>query len=417
MHILDALSFFLFLCVVSVVCCMLVALYRVSASLRFPPPSSPFLRPTRLPKTQPHSYLHLPTRSQSSAAMLKAAVNNFPGAAGEKKAGLQQQSLNSAFKSPSQQKFGTGTRPLSTASGNVVKHNGAGERRVSPTRGIKRSSSGLAKVLGSQEDAFEYPAINISENGFDLSRHTYNPGNTQTTKQADVFYDENDFDSDIDLDLEDPATKSTVTYPALPPLPRDSAYRSLEPDTQLKREPVSSQAVSWPSSPLEHFKTPPKVAQAKKAAATKRRTLPWLEKDNKVKRESSQMEEEQRSDSEEDPVNPSKRRTLETKQNGDFTPLPKDTNKQAYAWNTTASAVKQQQKNLREANKKLTKANEGTEDDVKHAIAKKKKNTVHRIFLSEEQQHVLNLVVEYRKSVFFTGSAGVFYSLPSVVSC
>ncbi len=37
---------------------------------------------------------------------------------------------------------------------------------------------------------------------------------------------------------------------------------------------------------------------------------------------------------------------------------------------------------------------------------KKKKNTVHRIFLSEEQQNVLNLVTEYKKSVFFTGSAG-----------
>ena len=42
---------------------------------------------------------------------------------------------------------------------------------------------------------------------------------------------------------------------------------------------------------------------------------------------------------------------------------------------------------------------------------KKKKNTIHKIFLSEEQQNVLNLVTEYKKSVFFTGSAGIWSKL------
>jgi ATP-dependent DNA helicase PIF1 len=45
---------------------------------------------------------------------------------------------------------------------------------------------------------------------------------------------------------------------------------------------------------------------------------------------------------------------------------------------------------------------------MKEAIKKKKKNTIHKIFLSEEQQNVLNLVAEYKKSVFFTGSAGMW---------
>jgi ATP-dependent DNA helicase PIF1 len=52
------------------------------------------------------------------------------------------------------------------------------------------------------------------------------------------------------------------------------------------------------------------------------------------------------------------------------------------------------------------KANDGTEDELKKAIEQRKKDTVHRIFLSEEQKHILNLVVNEGKSVFFTGSAG-----------
>jgi len=88
------------------------------------------------------------------------------------------------------------------------------------------------------------------------------------------------------------------------------------------------------------------------------------------------------------------------------TPLLKQTKKDALPWNTTASTVKQQQKNLREVNKKLVKKNNATEDGLAKAMSTKKKNFVHRVFLSEEQQHVLDLVVRQEKSVFFTGSAG-----------
>jgi ATP-dependent DNA helicase PIF1 len=85
---------------------------------------------------------------------------------------------------------------------------------------------------------------------------------------------------------------------------------------------------------------------------------------------------------------------------------PAKESKSQFPWNTTASAMKQQQKNFRETNKAQAKANQGTDEDMKEAIKKKKKNTIHKIFLSEEQQNVLNLVAEYKKSVFFTGSAG-----------
>ena len=82
------------------------------------------------------------------------------------------------------------------------------------------------------------------------------------------------------------------------------------------------------------------------------------------------------------------------------TPQSKST-QPVHFWDKTASAVKEQQKNLRAQNKKLDAAAEGSS-----GVSKKKKSEVNRIFLSDEQQHVLDLVTEHKKNVFFTGSAG-----------
>lgn len=88
-----------------------------------------------------------------------------------------------------------------------------------------------------------------------------------------------------------------------------------------------------------------------------------------------------------------------------YTPLPKDKASSLYPWNTTASAVKEEQKRLRQDNKKLVKYNEGGSE--KSSIKKKRKGeTVAKVFLSDEQKLVLNLVAEQKRSVFFTGSAG-----------
>jgi ATP-dependent DNA helicase PIF1 len=86
------------------------------------------------------------------------------------------------------------------------------------------------------------------------------------------------------------------------------------------------------------------------------------------------------------------------------TPLTKNTS--TYPWNTTASAVKAQQKKLREVKRNLTKAEETTENDKITTNSSKTKKQLYKIFLSDEQNQVLNLVVEQKKSVFFTGSAG-----------
>ena len=101
-----------------------------------------------------------------------------------------------------------------------------------------------------------------------------------------------------------------------------------------------------------------------------------------------------------------KKRKLEPTQkvpSTSYTPLPKDKPNSPYPWNKTASAVKEEQKRLRQGQKKLAKV-DGI--SVKTNMKKTKKEIVQKVFLSDEQRSVLNLVQQEKKSVFFTGSAG-----------
>jgi ATP-dependent DNA helicase PIF1 len=290
------------------------------------------------------------------------------------------------------------TRPLA----NGTRQNAAGMQRPfgGIAQGMKRTSNGMVKPMGSQEDVFNYPTLDLEKEN-DLSAAFNTSSRSNSGSLASALFDEDDFDSDIDLDVEDPATKGTVTYPILPQVApagsRDSGYGSRRQSVMSKPEVDSSQPIPWSSSPLEHFRTPKKPEPPK----TKRRQLPWahsqrtqpLEKEDEI-----ELEEE---------TSRSKKRKSEEADKTVSTPAPK-TSKIGYEFNTTASALKQQREAFREnTTKAKAKMNQGTEDDVNEAIQKKKKNTVHRIFLSEEQTNVLNLVTEYKKSVFFTGSAGM----------
>ncbi|KAF2710113.1 hypothetical protein K504DRAFT_251680 [Pleomassaria siparia CBS 279.74] len=377
----ETLSLALSFVIAALVCCMLVALRRLSA--RLPPVKASSTLPPAQYAARPRQFSpfgYLATQPHSiNSTMFTGALKTYQAiSSSQKKAPVQQQSLNKAFKAQI-----PATRPLSTGTANITKQNpAAGRRPAGIAHGTKRTSSGLAKALGSQDDSFDYPTLNISD---DDEAFSYLNTTNNTIAQTPVYFDENDFDSDIDLEVEDPASKGTVHYPTLPPQPRAALD--------------SSQPIPWSSSPVEHFKTPQKPALP---PPSKRRTLPWLQTGG-VETDSIELEPEVESEPEES--RPKKRISTQADKPANSTPAPKETVKPVYQWNTTASAVKQQQRNLREANK-MMKANDVTDEDVKRAITKKKKNTIHRIFLSEEQQHVLNLCVEYKKSVFFTGSAG-----------
>lgn len=423
MQFLDTLSLIFSFFIALLLCCMLLALTRLGASLKlFYPkqPSPSYLLhppPTHLPRTRlstarrnrpstsPRShYGYLSTQPYST--MLKQAVNSHNAAIPHPAPTIaaKQQSLGSSFAR-------TGSaHNISNPLASDTRQNGAGEpglsrslARGSHNQGIKRTSNGLAKALDFQDDIVDYPTLEIAgmEKENDVPMAYSASARNNSTGLATALFDEDDFDSDVDLDIEDPATKGTVTYPRLPQVgsseSRDSGYQSRPQTAHQRLELDSSQPIPWSSSPLDHFKTPKKAEPPK--PKSKRGFLPW----SQTQKAASTQEAEDRIDSEEEVAPPKKKHTTEAKAQVTATPKPKS----QYLWNATASALKEQQKNLREQNKKLVKDANTSVDDLKEAVKKRKKNTVHRIFLSEEQQNVLNLVTEYKKSVFFTGSAGI----------
>ena len=195
-----------------------------------------------------------------------------------------------------------------------------------------------------------------------------------------VFFDENDFDDDSKIDLDE---DDTLFAKNRQPECQSSTERLPSPKTAASKPTTSSAPLPWSSSPPIHHAVPSAKSLAGNATtnntskATKRRTLFWLDAE-------------------------SNKGSLGTES---FTPLPKDQTKSPYPWNKTASVVKEEQKRLRQQQKKLVKTNEGN-SNVENKASKKKKKSVARVFLSDEQKAVLDLVAQKSKSVFFTGSAG-----------
>ncbi|CAD0030763.1 unnamed protein product [Aureobasidium pullulans] len=329
--------------------------------------------------------------------MLSAAVNRHKASNATAKP-LDQ--LFSSSPPPPPQQQSQKSSVLSTASRNSKSING-----------LKRTHSGLAKTFGT-------PA------SFDDATQPVVCAVPEVTNSE--YFDADDFDDDFDLDdliVEEPKakkpapkssiSKNSIQYPVLPKitaaqsspfyptLPRrqvhdsgtgnDSGYISGE---HTQEQPAtdnfgSSAPLPWSSSPTEHFNPPPNASSIRRfaynsnngpaaprvpptsapvktepAAASKRRTLPWL------KQEPTQSEQDMKT------IPPSKRRVV------DATPV-QTSKKSALPWNTTASAIKEQKTSLREINKKKMKLNEPS-----------------------DEQHVLDLISEKKKAVFFTGAAG-----------
>ena len=214
---------------------------------------------------------------------------------------------------------------------------------------------------------------------------------------TNVFFDENDFDDDSNIDLDDgPSAKtqdsiSMLTATSLPALPTPSTSKSLKPPTQT---PASSAPLQWSSSPASHFSMPPPKAPApvKPAAPSKRRVLPWTH---------SHPDELDFSG----PPPPSVGENTHKKIKHDDNSTPKATKRSDLPWNTTASAVKEAQKKMRQGQRKI-KDDTGDKENAKTAKRMKRKEGLARVFLSDEQKQVLELVAEKKQSVFFTGSAG-----------
>lgn len=209
-----------------------------------------------------------------------------------------------------------------------------------------------------------------------------------------VYFDENDFDDDDDLDFEAPdpfappaRTMSAQTPTANERTGQDSAsaielspspvkstaeikYPDLPPLPDEEVAPSSSAQLPWSSSPISHFQEPQRRQPVPPNPPSKRRMLPWLNKENE--------------------------RESKTYNRFPSTPVR---SKSTLPWNKSASAIKEEQKELRRLVKKSQEGDSSSQQ-------RQPRQKLASLFLSDEQRAVLEAVVDRGKSIFFTGSAG-----------
>lgn len=288
---------------------------------------------------------------------------------------------------------------------------------------LKRTAS----QANAQEPSLSRQSSMVSNNTLVGLSQGSNDGGIVGKLHDTVYFDENDFedDADIDLDADEPAVlkpPSLISYPTLPlppqapnPTPGSISYPNLPNTTQVSNSttepPSSNEKVPWSSSPLQH-KLPPPTKTVSPPIPSKRRKLPWKDETDQQHQVPPGISPAMRSIIDRDKAQAAKRGRYRYGESGEgsLTPLPKNSLSSPYPWNKTASAMKEEQKRLRQGNKKLVK-NLEADDASKMMASTKRKETLARVCLSEEQRKVLNLVAEGNKSVFFTGSAGTGKSI------
>ncbi|KAF6839724.1 mitochondrial dna helicase [Colletotrichum plurivorum] len=243
----------------------------------------------------------------------------------------------------------------------------------------------------------------------DSFRHEPDTMATQDPKpntSSAVYFAEDDFSDDdhLDLDFEAPS--------ALPPLPKPPVkpVKAAAPPVP-QPEPPSTQQVPWSSSPASHF-VHPKLARgnsdrtASTGGSLKRESPEQLEslaaqqpKKRRLPR-GWKVEEEEVVNLDEE-VEPEVSRWAP----GGVTPAPK---KKKETWNMTASALKEQKKQLKNQSKKASADDEWTMEQIRKEVTGSNlpKAKASAIALTKEQKHVQNLVINKGQSVFFTGPAG-----------
>lgn len=221
------------------------------------------------------------------------------------------------------------------------------------------------------------------------------------------YFDDDDFSDEIDLDYECPS--------ALPPL---------KPETIPAKKAVDApptddtSVLSWSQSSPTHFQPAQSVSQSTDSQRTakraftedidtpsskptaKKRSLPpqYLHKKSNDAEPSSALV---RARSRVASVNTDP--ALRTYSTSTPAAKPQAKPKESKTWDLTASAIKEQQKLLKNKSKKP--GAEASAEEIQQAVTS---YTVKQsaISLSNEQEHVKKLVCEKGQSVFFTGPAG-----------
>lgn len=214
-----------------------------------------------------------------------------------------------------------------------------------------------------------------------------------------VYFNEDDFESDGDLNFDDSITITTAPSTASAGAPSLSIQgmnlpppKTISEDIHYGGTPNSSAPVDWSSSPAEHFAKPggamlrgslrrPVVIEEDPEEVTeeahqpkKRKRLPWYDRDGSRGAASNS-----------NIVAPNQ------------PALPKKQD-----WDMTASDVKKaNRKRLEQKRAYSTSSATGT------APPKARVTVQRKLKLSDEQKHVLDIVLEGGgKGIFFTGSAG-----------
>lgn len=206
-----------------------------------------------------------------------------------------------------------------------------------------------------------------------------------------VYFDEDDFSDEVDLDYECPS--------ALPPLKPEST-----PAKKAAEAPPTddTSVLSWSQSSPTHFQPAQSVSQSTDSQRTAKRALtedvdaPSSKPIAKKRALPPQYLHQKNNRVESAP-------TFATS-----TPAAKaqEKPKESRTWDLTPNAIKEQQKLLKNKSKKPgVSGAEASAEEIQQAI---KSYTVKQsaISLSNEQEHVKKLVCEKGNSVFFTGPAG-----------
>ena len=243
-----------------------------------------------------------------------------------------------------------------------------------------------------------------------------------------VYFDENDFVNDAELDLDEDSGFDRQISTSKAPVPQPPVQDSLSP---VGTVPSSNVPLDWSSSPPTHenrLDTDRSEPRTKKQLETadndrgeaspklkigsaaprsrKRGTLPWLK--------NQQVQESMKGPPAQIPQAFDRSRRGQRKRSStstdSFTPLPKDNEDSHYLWNKSASALKDEQKK-KKRQQALNGGNsisvgEGNSEMITASKRVPRRKPVAKVFLSQEQRKVLDLVAEGKKSVFFTGSAG-----------
>ncbi|KAK4225565.1 ATP-dependent DNA helicase PIF1 [Podospora fimiseda] len=220
-----------------------------------------------------------------------------------------------------------------------------------------------------------------------------------------VEFDEDDFSDDNTLDLDFQAPQ------ALPTLPRPKPQTA--PVNPAENLPTSDASViSWTQSSPSHYVHPAIRASSSIRNQTvsqtpfeapptaSKRDFPHQEQSTTqpVKKTKRELPWKRRPEPEDDDV-------VELQETPAAAPTPAP--KPKPIWDTTASAVKAQKKQLKTQSKSSGKPEVSAADMHEAAMSSTStKKKAASIVLSTEQRHVKSLVVDKGASVFFTGPAG-----------